>query len=94
MFRVAVESVFGVSMEGGHTLVVNPSIASNWPSCRMAYRLPDSATRYDILIENPRGREHGVSAAFLDEQTTVVMNGVARIPLAKDGALHHVVIRL
>ena len=68
MFRVAVESIFGVSTEGGHTLVVNPSISSDWPQCRMTYRLPGGNTCYDILIENPEGKEHGVSAAMLDGQ--------------------------
>src|SRR5437764_14107484 len=53
MFRVAIESIFGVSTEGGHTLLVNPSIASDWPRCRMVYRLPDGDTRYDLSIENP-----------------------------------------
>jgi cyclic beta-1,2-glucan synthetase len=94
MFRVAIESIFGISIEGGRTLVVNPSIAADWPSCRLIYRLPDGVTRYDISIENPAGKEHGVSAALLDEQPTVVANGVARIPLANDGKLHQVTIRL
>ena len=44
MFRVAVESIFGVSTEGGDTLVINPSISSAWPQCRLTYRLPDGKT--------------------------------------------------
>jgi N,N'-diacetylchitobiose phosphorylase len=94
MFRVAIESIFGISIEGGRTLVVNPSIAADWPSCRLMYRLPDGATRYDICIENPAGKEQGVSAALLDERPTIVANGIACIPLANDGLLHRVVIRL
>ena len=94
MFRVAVESIFGVSTEGGHTLVINPSISADWPRCRITYRLPDGHTRYDILIENPEGKEHGVSAATLDGKPTTVANGVARVPLATDGELHRVVVRL
>ena len=53
MFRVAVESIFGMSTEGGHTLVMNPSISAEWPQCRLTYRLPDGHTQYEIAIENP-----------------------------------------
>jgi cyclic beta-1,2-glucan synthetase len=94
MFRVAIESIFGISIDKGQTLVVNPSISADWPNCRLMYRLPDGATRYDISFENPAGKEQGVSAALLDEQPTVVADGAARIPLANDGALHRVTIRL
>jgi len=94
MFRVAVESIFGVSTEGVHTLVVNPSISSNWPQCRMSYRLPDCNTCYDILIENPVGKEHGIAEATLDGRPLFLANGAARIPLVNDGAPHRVRIRL
>jgi cyclic beta-1,2-glucan synthetase len=94
MFRVAVESIFGVSTEDGHTLIVNPSISSNWPQCRMSYRLPEGNTCYDILIENPAGKEHGVSEAMLDGRPAAVAEGVARVPLVRDGQLHRVVICL
>jgi len=57
MFRVAVESIFGVSTKAVTRLIVNPSISSNWPQCRMSYRLPESNTCYDILIENPRAKK-------------------------------------
>lgn len=94
MFRVAIESIFGVSIEGGKTLVVNPSISSSWPSCRLAYRLPSGDTHYEILIENPDGKEHGVVAAMLDGRPATVSEQAARIPLVDDGASHRVVIRL
>jgi cellobiose phosphorylase len=94
MFRVAVESIFGVTTEGGHTLIVNPSISSNWPQCRMTYRLPGGNTCYDILIENPEGKEHGVSEAMLDGQPMLLADGIARIPILNDGASHRVTIRL
>jgi cyclic beta-1,2-glucan synthetase len=94
MFRVAVESIFGLSTEGGRTLVLNPSISSAWPQCRLTYRLPDGKTRYEITIENPSGRERGVQHATLDGKPTVVENATARVPLKRDGELHRVVVRL
>jgi cyclic beta-1,2-glucan synthetase len=94
MFRVAIESIFGVTTEGGHTLVVNPSIASHWPRCRMTYRLSDGQTSYEISIQNPDGSEHGVREAQLDGRPLIVNDGAARVPLASDGVAHRVEIRL
>jgi cyclic beta-1,2-glucan synthetase len=94
MFRVAIESIFGVSMEDGRTLVVNPSISSEWPKCRISYRLPDGHTCYDIMIENQNGKEHGVTEAMVDGRPAAIVEGVARVPLVRDGQLHCVVIRL
>ena len=94
MFRIAVESIFGMSTEGGHTLVLKPAISSAWPQCRLKYRLPDGKTCYEITIENPSGKEHGVSSAILDDQPAAIEGGVARIPLVRDGQTHRVVIRL
>ena len=94
MFRVAVESILGLSIEGGRTLVLRPSISSAWPSCRLKYRLPDGHTRYEITIENPAGKETGVTAATLDGEPAAVADGAARIELKHDGELHRVVVRL
>jgi N,N'-diacetylchitobiose phosphorylase len=94
MFRVAIESIFGISLEGGTVLCVKPSISSNWPQCRLAYRLPNADTRYEIVIENPRGKEHGVSEAFVDGQPIFVEKSTARIRLVNDNALHRVLVRL
>ncbi|HEX5472993.1 MAG TPA: hypothetical protein VFW73_13965, partial [Lacipirellulaceae bacterium] len=94
MLRVAVESILGLSTDGGHTLVINPSISAGWPQCRITYRLPHGDTCYDITIENPHGRQRGVSAATLDGRAAEVTSGVARVPIAKDGAIHRVTIQL
>jgi N,N'-diacetylchitobiose phosphorylase len=94
MFRVAVESIFGLAVEGGKTQVLRPSISSAWPSCKLHYRLPDGRTQYEITVENPAGKEAGVTAATVDGVPADVADGAARIALAKDGALHRVVVRL
>ena len=94
MFRVAVESILGLSIDGGKTIVLRPSISSAWPSCRLHYRLPDGDTRYEISIENPEGKETGVTAASLDGEPANIVDGAARIELRQDGQTHHVVIRL
>jgi cyclic beta-1,2-glucan synthetase len=91
MFRIAVESIFGVSVEQGKTLVLNPSISAAWPRCRLTYRLPGSSTCYEITIENPAQRERGISRATVDGEPVGVEQGIARIPLRSDGGLHRVV---
>jgi cyclic beta-1,2-glucan synthetase len=94
MFRVAVESIFGLSIEGGRTLVVKPSISSAWPRCRLTYRLPGEATRYEITIENSAGKENTVTSATLDGGQAEIDNGSARIPLVHDGGIHRVILWL
>jgi cyclic beta-1,2-glucan synthetase len=94
MFRVAVESIFGLSVERGRTLVLKPSISSSWPRCRLTYRLPGGSTRYEITIENPSGRETNVRTATLDGSEIEVTDGAARIPLVHDRGVHRVVVWL
>ncbi|HVT26436.1 MAG TPA: cyclic beta 1-2 glucan synthetase, partial [Lacipirellulaceae bacterium] len=94
MFRVAVESIFGVSTDAGRTLVINPAISARWNRCRIRYRLPVGNTCYDITIENPDAKEHGVASATLDGEPVPVAKGVAHVPLAADGLMHRVTIRL
>jgi cyclic beta-1,2-glucan synthetase len=94
MFRVAVESILGLSVDEGNALVLRPAISSAWPSCRLSYRLPDGATRYEITIENPNGKESGVTMATVDGEPANVVDGAARIGLRQDGQTHQVVVRL
>jgi len=94
MFRVAVESILGLGVEGGHTLVLKPSISSAWPSCHLNYRLPDGNTRYEIEIQNPNGKETGVTAATCDGKPVKVADGAARIEMTRDGQTHRVVVKL
>jgi cyclic beta-1,2-glucan synthetase len=94
MFRVAVESIFGFSTENGDTIIINPSISARWPQCQMKYRLPDGKTCFDITIENPAAKERGVTVATLDGRRVELAGGGARVPIARDGKLHRVVIRL
>jgi cyclic beta-1,2-glucan synthetase len=94
MFRVAIESIFGLSIERGRTLVVKPAISKSWPRCRLTYRLPGESTRYEITIENPHGRETSATTGTLDGGEIEVSNGAARVPLVHDGGVHRVVVWL
>jgi cyclic beta-1,2-glucan synthetase len=94
MFRVAIESIFGMSLEGGRTLVLNPCISSHWPRAVLRYRLSDGKTNYVVTIENPNGGERGVETATVDGSPIAVVNGLVRLPLAFDAAEHHVTLQL
>ncbi len=94
MFRVAVESILGLTMRGGKELRVQPCIAADWPECRLRYRLPDGKTRYTIEIQNPDRRQQGVSAAWADGEPLSLDDGAAVVPLRWDGQAHEVKVRL
>jgi cyclic beta-1,2-glucan synthetase len=94
MFRVAVESILGFSIENGDTIVMNPSISAGWKTCRLTYRVPGERTSFTIKIENANGEQRGVTSAELDGNPLLVSQGAARIPLVRDGAAHEVVVRL
>lgn len=94
MWRVAVESILGIQLIEGRILRINPSISADWPECRVRYRLADRRTVYDIRIQNPHHREHGVSTATLDGSLVSVGPQGAEVPLDKDGRFHLVTVQL
>jgi len=94
MWRVTVESILGIRLLGGDTLRIDPCISSDWPECRIRYRLADKQTVYELLIRNHEGREHGVKTCELDGQSLTIENAVARVPLTFDGETHRVVVTL
>jgi cyclic beta-1,2-glucan synthetase len=79
-YRVALESVLGIALEDGRTLVIRPCIPADWPGFRVLYRLPDDETRCEIRVENPEGAGAPV-AAQLDGVDLPVQNGAVRATL-------------
>jgi cellobiose phosphorylase len=91
LFRVAVESVLGLRVEGGNTLVLTPRTPASWPVYRITYRHPGQSSKMTILVESHGGSM--VTSATLDEMPLACDKDSVRIPLAFDGRDHHVVIR-
>ena len=87
MYRVAVEGVLGLTRRGA-VFSVDPCIASSWPSCSIDWKF--GGTRYAVAIENPERLCRGVASAFLDGRPV----DPCAIPLADDGLVHRVVVRL
>ncbi len=85
MYQAGVESILGFRLRGT-TLVIDPCIPRAWPGFEVSFRYHSS--RYQIVVENPRGLSRGVVSVELDDE--VQPNGGAVIPLVDDGRTHHV----
>jgi cyclic beta-1,2-glucan synthetase len=94
MFRVALESILGVTLEGGATLRVRPCVPDDWPRFVVRLRLPDGRTRYEIEVRNPSRNASTVLSASVDGRTAPVEDGAAWLPLVRDGAVHRVAVTL
>jgi N,N'-diacetylchitobiose phosphorylase len=91
MFRVALESVLGVTLSGGDALCIRPCVPRDWPGFTVRYRLPDGATTYEIAVTRDDGDGIGGS---VDGQDLEPASGALRIPLARDGGEHRVEVAL
>jgi len=93
LYRVGVESVLGLHLEHGRTLILKPCIPVDWPGYRMTYRLPDGQTTCDIVVANGGGAGQ-VVAVSLNGQTLPVSDGIARVRLPDGGGACRVDLRL
>ena len=101
MYRVGIESVLGLRVEAGRTLVLKPCIPADWPGFRIHYRLPDGQTDCEISVTNggvepasSRLAEGQVVAASLDGQPAPVSDGAARVTLPVGGGSFRWEVRL
>ncbi|WP_295388968.1 glycosyl transferase [uncultured Thiodictyon sp.] len=92
MYRVGIESVLGLRVEDGRTLILKPCIPADWPGFRIHYRLPDGLTVCEIAVDN--GGAGQVVAASLDGQPSLVSEGAARITLPAVGGTYRWEVRL
>ncbi|MFN7954906.1 MAG: hypothetical protein U0610_24485 [bacterium] len=94
MLRVGLESILGLTVENGCTLVLAPRVPDLGPRYAIDWRAPDGRTSYAIEVANPTGRAAQVVAVALDGAALDVVAGAARIPIARDGATHRVQVTL
>ncbi len=93
MYRVALESILGFTLEGGSTIRLEPRIPADWPGFAITYR-PDGETVYRIEVENDAPGVELETLAELDGGALEVVDGVVRVPLERDGGTHTVRVTL
>ena len=89
MQRAGIESILGLRIEAG-TLHLDPCIPRAWPQFELVIR--HGSSRYDVLVDNPEGKQRGVAAASLDG--VEMAPGPVSIRLADDGLPHSLRLRL
>ncbi len=91
MFRVALESILGVTVTGGEALLLSPCIPKAWPGYSVRYRMPNDTTSYEITVTRSRA-EHTV--ATHDGAPLAIEGRAVVVPLIRDGQKHLVEVRL
>ena len=79
-------STFSAFTLQGGALVLDPCVPTAWPDFQISYRYRSS--RYEIVVENPRGVSRGVARAELDGKP--LPHTPVKVPLIDDGAVHNV----
>ena len=85
MYRAGLEQILGIQLRGA-TMVIDPCIPKAWPGFEVVVRY-QSAT-YSISVDNPNGVSRGFCEITLDG--TALLGARGCLPLADDGATHHV----
>jgi len=88
-YRVALESVLGFRYDKG-TIVLKPSISSQWDVYNIHLKLDDDNTEYRITVENPEGLETGKLKGKIDGEVKGSADEKMIIPIEKDGRIHKV----
>jgi len=95
MYRVALESVLGVTLERGDTLVVKPCIPDAWPGFSLTWRPPGrEGTLVEIVVRNPGACSETVVSATLDGTRVPVRDGAARLAVPAMPGTHRVEVAL
>ena len=92
-YRAALESVLGLRVEGGRTLVIRPCIPRDWPGFRVSYRLPDGLTRCEVRVHNGPGDGRPV-AVRLNGADLEIEDSTARIMLPAGPGQHEIEVWL
>jgi len=87
MYRVAIESLLGLKLEG-NKLRMAPSIPGGWAGFKLTYRLGE--TCYEIHVENPDHVQTGVGEVICDGQVMADH----WVPITRDGRKHEVRVRM
>jgi cyclic beta-1,2-glucan synthetase len=82
-YRMGLESLLGLARRGS-VFSLDPCIPTQWKGYSITWSI--DGTRYEITVENPKGRCRGVTAAWLDDQPV----DAGSIPIIRDRNTHKV----
>jgi cyclic beta-1,2-glucan synthetase len=95
MYRVALESVLGVTLEQGNTLVVRPCIPDDWPGYSLRWRPPGrDDTVVEVVVGNPGACSAAVVRATLDGAEIPPSDGAVRVRLPSAAGVHRLEVEL
>ncbi len=80
MFRIAVESVLGLTLVNGEAVRLKPCIPDGWPGFEMDYRIPGGEAVLEVRVANPSGCSRTVVKAVLDGREVPVKGGAVSVP--------------
>ena len=86
-YRAWIEEILGLKIRG-ETMFLSPVIPGWWDGFQIRYRHGESV--YEIHVENPEHREHGICWVEMDGKR--MKDGM--IPLGRDLIKHRVVVRM
>ncbi|MBI5168684.1 MAG: glycosyl transferase [Candidatus Eisenbacteria bacterium] len=94
MFRIAVESVLGVTLVNGESVRVKPCIPDGWPGYEMEYRIPGGEAVLEIRASNPSGCSRAVVRATLDGSEVPVKGGAVLVSVRTLTGRHRLEVTL
>ncbi|SFH57129.1 GH36-type glycosyl hydrolase domain-containing protein [Planctomicrobium piriforme] len=90
LYRVAIESILGIRIENGDTLVVSPCVPDEWPGFRAVLHNKSVGKDCEIVVENPNRRSGKIAFAEVNGQRMEVNAPLVHIPLTKQGGVQQV----
>jgi cyclic beta-1,2-glucan synthetase len=93
MYRVALESVLGLRLNGD-SIMMKPAISENWNGFSINLRLDDEETTYHIQIDNPNGLQSGLLEGNIDGEAVHFQNSPAILPLKRDKQKHKIFLKI
>ena len=94
MLRVAIESVFGMTRQGGDSLRIRPCTPAEWGRYQVRYRVPETGAVFSIVVRCPAGDPDCVTEAWMDGQPLAIQQGGAVVPIRGVSGPHAVEIVL
>ena len=92
MHRTVIESLLGISIEGGCALAIEPRWPPQWRECRVRYSPPGTRATFEIFMRHSGGQAAGLESASLDGAPLPLEHGRVLVPFPQDAETHEVAL--